>query len=710
MKNRKSARIVILTLFVVLILGMTFALGTSAEDDTELKPQIISQNIEYSKDFRLMYAVDASSVTGPVELRVYATYPTKETEEAYIKKYKVSEITPASETGNLGRDAYIFITDGVSYTGMADNFYVQAIDIASGARSEVKRYSVAEYLYERLSNPESTEIQKNLYKSTIQFGTDMQKALNNEIDESKLISNLRYVVVDGGTVGGYKTGLYAVGEDLTPTAQGVAKWNVSYISAGGVELKKYEGVSTLAVPSIEGVVKLNFSAGKRLSYDEASDDLEAYADWDALQSAIMSGVTGAPTAELVQDTDHGNVGKVSFTSGQGLKFNTLYSGISSEYATAYVASFDMKVNASNMPETNTRASAELKFTDANGNKRVRIQLWVVNDSGTAKPGLANEGNGAGGNYYTINTAEWFNIKIVQYEGDKNVYVFVGGDTDNPLTVENTITYMAENDYAVDDIEHVQLLYGNWMDGVDFYFDNVFFGFTDETVPEPPQTPVKSTPDDLENYANWETLQSALISSTSAATGSLAYDPEKGNVGAATFTEGGYLRFNKFNTGVSSTDATAFAASFDLKIDAANRPEEDAAKSASVDLKFRDSSANQWLRIQLQVIKKGETTQIGLGHDSNWATDGKWYTAETTEWVTVKVIQYEGDRNIYLYIGNDTENPVTVVNQKTVAVDSNYTIDDLSYVDIGWGNNMKGIDVYFDNVFFGFTAEAAPSAQ
>ncbi len=264
MKNLKSMKIIFLTLFVVLILGMTFSMGISAEEDTEFKPQIISQNIEYSKCFKLMYAVDAASVTGPVELRVYETYPTDKTEDNFKKRYTVSEITPASQMGNLGMDAYVFTTDGISYTDMALEFYIQAIDIATGKKSEVKRYSVAEYFYERLSNPNASAEQKSLYKSTIQFGAAMQLALDPNIDESKLISNLRYILVDGGTVEGYKAGLFAVGDTVSPTVQGGKTWNVVCEGEGGVKLETYENVSSIVVPDTEGVVKLSFSLSEPL--------------------------------------------------------------------------------------------------------------------------------------------------------------------------------------------------------------------------------------------------------------------------------------------------------------------------------------------------------------------------------------------------------------------------------------------------------------
>ena len=211
MKNNKILRISLLMLSLALVFAAAFAMNINAtETQQDPKLEIISQNIEYGNQFKLMYAVDASTVTeAPVTLEIYETEPTEGVGASYT--YTVS--TPET-VAKLNKSCYVFTTNGISYTAMAQNFYIKAVDNA-GVESAVKRYSVAEYLYERLADTTATEEQVNFYNEAIDFGASAEILFGGKTtDSADLMTKLAYVVVKGGTIDGYTTGVYPVGQTL----------------------------------------------------------------------------------------------------------------------------------------------------------------------------------------------------------------------------------------------------------------------------------------------------------------------------------------------------------------------------------------------------------------------------------------------------------------------------------------------------------------
>ena len=231
----------------VLTIALMFAavLCLSVNADSEVKtPEIISQNVQYDDTFNLMYAVDASTVNlAPVTLNLYYDDPAEGSQ--IIRSYTASSPTTIKING-VSVSAYVFTTEGVSSKYLCNNFYVQAVDSAN-AKSEVVRYSVAEYMYERLygEGQNITKNQKELYESVITFAAKAQQVLINdkEVDSSKhvtLATDYNYVSVKGGIIGeslgatkGYSAGLYPDGTEIYPFAEGIENWTVSGYDESG---------------------------------------------------------------------------------------------------------------------------------------------------------------------------------------------------------------------------------------------------------------------------------------------------------------------------------------------------------------------------------------------------------------------------------------------------------------------------------------------
>ena len=242
MKNRFS-KILVAALALALLLCATLALSVSASTT----PEIISQNIEYGEKFSIMYAVDANTVAdGAVTLAVYAETPADGVNP--LKTYTVS--APQTETINgEAKSVYVFTTAGVSAKDFADVFYAQATD-AAGNKSAVVKYSVVQYMLERLyGGYDITPDQKDLYTEAIEFGAAAQDLL--AADDAIKVTDYNYVRVVGGTVNGVEKAMFVKGETVTLSANAkgwqatvngetVKLSGTSYVVAGNALIETYE--------------------------------------------------------------------------------------------------------------------------------------------------------------------------------------------------------------------------------------------------------------------------------------------------------------------------------------------------------------------------------------------------------------------------------------------------------------------------------------
>ena len=206
--NKKITKILVFALAFALLLGASLAIVSSAET----KPEIISKNIEYGEKFSIMYAVDASTVAdGAVTLNIYAEEPTADSK--VIASYTKND-PETIKVHDVDTSAYVFITNGVAAKDLGDFFYAQAID-AKGNKSDVVKYSVVEYMLERLYGGETiTADQEEMYRKSLEFGEAAQELLSP--DDEIQVADYKYVRVEGGTVNGVEKGIFLKGDVLTP--------------------------------------------------------------------------------------------------------------------------------------------------------------------------------------------------------------------------------------------------------------------------------------------------------------------------------------------------------------------------------------------------------------------------------------------------------------------------------------------------------------
>ncbi|MBO5908077.1 MAG: DNA/RNA non-specific endonuclease [Clostridia bacterium] len=200
MKSKKRILLSLITTLLLLIAVCTVGFAK----DTDGSVEIVSQNLYYGDTIKMMYAVDAPE-GADVSLKVYS-------DEACTNL--ICEATPGEEGVDYGTDKAVFFGPGVPAQKIDTVLYAKAY--SNGSESAPKRYSVLEYLYERLYLGAPSEDQENLYKGLIDYAHNAQKVLVD--DGFTPIKDYAYVSISGGVApDNFDTGLYSGTIELTPT-------------------------------------------------------------------------------------------------------------------------------------------------------------------------------------------------------------------------------------------------------------------------------------------------------------------------------------------------------------------------------------------------------------------------------------------------------------------------------------------------------------
>lgn len=237
MKNRKSSKLIILALSLALLIGAAVGIAASAADE-DLSVDIIAHNVEYGETINVLFAVDNTNTDGKaVEILYYLDDPdvnpdaTPYIGSSYAKGYTEDDTTyPA------------FITAGFPIKEIWRPVYAKAHIVGTDVYSDTLKYSVTQYLNERLYL--ATGVSENklaFYKSMLETATLAQKILINEnsdpaddIAEGYFVSDHSLVTIEGGTLDGAGSlGMYFKGETVIPSADGVNYWLATTYAADG---------------------------------------------------------------------------------------------------------------------------------------------------------------------------------------------------------------------------------------------------------------------------------------------------------------------------------------------------------------------------------------------------------------------------------------------------------------------------------------------
>ncbi len=312
MKNANTKKLLIAALSLLILLTAAFGLSAFAADN-DATPVIASKNISYEGSLHIYYAIPkTASVTAEnTTLKIYDSNPETNSAANLIDTY-----TGSVETIEvLGGGEYIVVrTGGIAAKDMAKYVYAQAE--SNGSKSAVVRYSVLEYLYERLYTDECTTVQTNLYNSTLKYGMDAQAALTNypELVETP-ISEYAYIYVDPsvGTLDaeGNYSGLYTEGTKLTLNYTGADKfnnWKVKNITTTG-ENEVSLDANELEVTNT-AIISANTTAavpGARPAYtfdkDGVLPDGFSVAGWDTVNGASTTPSVTVANGKVTVDSN-----------------------------------------------------------------------------------------------------------------------------------------------------------------------------------------------------------------------------------------------------------------------------------------------------------------------------------------------------------------------------------------------------------------------
>ena len=385
---KKSVKIITLALSLALIICAALALSVNAE----AKPEIISQNVAYEGNFALMYAVKADTATAPVDLYLYYENPTDASVAA--KKYTATTPEDIKIDGELV-SCYVFKTEGVSGKDMIDSFYVQAVD-ATKAKSDVRRYSVGEYFYERLADPTITAAQETLYVKSLEFGAAAQAVL---APTTTPVTSYRYVNITGGTLAdGFNTGIFPIGTDIAPV--GNSDWKV--VSYADDKTATEQNVYRNGSFRLEGITFVTPTV-----IDTLPEGTLGFEGSTELPSSIGKTIqsSGGSVSIATTERDGKPTNAVKFTSTAGaLDVLSLKTTIAAEEYNTVVYDFLANFGAS--------GDYELILRDTAGNQVFRFGVsasggkWKITD-------VTN--TSVGNNFWSyefapINT--WVNVKIV----------------------------------------------------------------------------------------------------------------------------------------------------------------------------------------------------------------------------------------------------------------------------------------------------------
>ena len=245
MKNRKFSKICLWTVALAMLLA-AFVGVTAQADEAPEAPEIVSKNISYEGALHLYYAIPVTDTVKAdnTVVNVYSSNPETDANAELLGSFKGTEENIAV----LGGKHIVIRTQGIPAKDIAK--YVYAQPVSGEVAGKVVRYSVVEYLYERLYVSEnSTDLQKKLYNSTLTYGMDAQAVLDATATP---IADYKYVYAYEATLDaeGNNSGLYLAGDSVNLAYTGTAAlagWNLKTLQADGSFATSTSAANSLTV-------------------------------------------------------------------------------------------------------------------------------------------------------------------------------------------------------------------------------------------------------------------------------------------------------------------------------------------------------------------------------------------------------------------------------------------------------------------------------
>lgn len=214
---KKTIKILFMLALAVIFTAALPIVSLASEEENAPSLTIHSNNVSYSDSLHLAYAVSCENFdmeqydinmlfwTSPVSSY---TLGTQDYTKAAASVYDVN-----------GVKSTVIYSAGIAAKDIPDVIYSRAYADVDGVvvYSDVIKYSVLHYVYERLDGGSSSSDQISLYNALLDYGAAAQRVL--EHDTKRLANDDFYEInVSGGTLSdGFTHGLYVEGETITLT-------------------------------------------------------------------------------------------------------------------------------------------------------------------------------------------------------------------------------------------------------------------------------------------------------------------------------------------------------------------------------------------------------------------------------------------------------------------------------------------------------------
>ncbi|MBO7249837.1 MAG: hypothetical protein J6V42_01015, partial [Clostridia bacterium] len=221
MKKSSYIKLITLALSCILFIGVIGV--SSSADEVEASAEFVNVTLNYGSENKIVYALSISGAeAADVQLELYNN-PSLEGEPQI-----------ASFSGSYYGSYPVYYSYGISAKDLADYVYARPVLLSGEVIGETVRYSVAQYCYAVLSNPENDETLISLAEDLLAYGASAQARLikiGNIADEPLVTEyGYAYAGVSGVSFGGYGSTLVAPDERVVPTYSGsdkVVSWNVT---------------------------------------------------------------------------------------------------------------------------------------------------------------------------------------------------------------------------------------------------------------------------------------------------------------------------------------------------------------------------------------------------------------------------------------------------------------------------------------------------
>jgi len=218
--------------------------------------EIVSKNLSYADSLYILYAVSFEGFDesqNEVQMLFWNSLQAEYTVET------AESVKRAEYTTTLGeQECIVFYSDGIAARQMNDLLYCRAYAEVDGAAvySDVEKYSVVDYVYEKREEGGLTDAQSSIFTNMLNYGASAQKLFGYNTDK---LANATYytVTVKNGTLGdGFAWGRYALNATATLTANTPAD---GYIFSAWVD-ETNETVGTTETLSIAVTANKTYTA------------------------------------------------------------------------------------------------------------------------------------------------------------------------------------------------------------------------------------------------------------------------------------------------------------------------------------------------------------------------------------------------------------------------------------------------------------------